>query len=212
MKRLDLRNKRFGRLLVIEKTGKKKWGKILWKCQCDCGEEVIVSGCNLVGSRTRSCGCLRKEISRAMRLQERKTEKNNNFKILPRKVAAFNCLFSTYRVRARKTDKEFFLTKEQFKELTKQNCYYCGKKPSQIYKSSFYYKSKFCRNDGYIYNGVDRVDNTKDYTIDNCVSCCGLCNWMKRDLSQIEFLSHVDQIAKYNAVQQAEKVFKNHNS
>ncbi len=54
-KKLELKGQRFGRLLVIEKSGKK------WKVKCDCGaEKVVIGNCLLRGS-TRSCGCYRKE-------------------------------------------------------------------------------------------------------------------------------------------------------
>lgn len=41
------------------------------------------------------------------------------------------------------------------------------------------------------YNGIDRVDPTKGYIIDNCVPCCTTCNYMKRILQRDEFLDHV---------------------
>ena len=58
----DLTEMRFGRLLVIEKVGKTKSGNILWKCQCDDKNEVIVQSSNLISGKTKSCGCLHKEI------------------------------------------------------------------------------------------------------------------------------------------------------
>lgn len=39
----DLTNMKIGHLTVIEQCGKDKYGKILWKCKCDCGKEVIIS-------------------------------------------------------------------------------------------------------------------------------------------------------------------------
>jgi len=44
-------------------------GNILWLCQCDCGERVVVAGYNLVnnlfqtGKPQQSCGCLRTEAT-----------------------------------------------------------------------------------------------------------------------------------------------------
>ena len=55
----DLCGKRFGKLLVIETSGKDKRGEILWKCKCDCGNETIVLSSNLRTGHTTSCGCLR---------------------------------------------------------------------------------------------------------------------------------------------------------
>lgn len=42
----DITGVRFGRLVVVEKTGSKKsrkrGSKSLWLCKCDCGNEKIV--------------------------------------------------------------------------------------------------------------------------------------------------------------------------
>lgn len=51
---------RYGRLTAIDLAGKKGY-KHLWRCRCDCGNEVVVVGDNLSG-HTKSCGCLHKEI------------------------------------------------------------------------------------------------------------------------------------------------------
>ena len=53
---------RFGRLVVLFPVGKDKRGAILWKCQCNCGQECVVRSDCLLCGETRSCGCLQKEI------------------------------------------------------------------------------------------------------------------------------------------------------
>ena len=58
---VDLTSKRFGRLVVIEKTDRKSSGSIVWKCKCDCGNEAFVSSGHLRIGHTQSCGCLQKE-------------------------------------------------------------------------------------------------------------------------------------------------------
>lgn len=55
---VDLIGKRFGRLTVIEYARKNKWGKSLWLCICDDGNEIIVLGSSLKSGNTKSCGCL----------------------------------------------------------------------------------------------------------------------------------------------------------
>lgn len=50
--------KRFGKLLVIGQENTKNH-KSQWKCKCDCGNEIIVSGDNLRQGKTQSCGCLK---------------------------------------------------------------------------------------------------------------------------------------------------------
>lgn len=54
--------KRFGRLVVQEKTEKRNNGRIVWKCKCDCGNITYVSTTYLNSGYTRSCGCLKKEL------------------------------------------------------------------------------------------------------------------------------------------------------
>ena len=39
---LDLKNKKFNRLLVLERAENTKSGKSRWLCQCDCGKKTIV--------------------------------------------------------------------------------------------------------------------------------------------------------------------------
>lgn len=37
----------------------------MWLCKCDCGREATIAGKYLRNGRTQSCGCLRKEVTRA---------------------------------------------------------------------------------------------------------------------------------------------------
>ena len=61
---IDLTGMRFGRLVVVEFAGRNKHGHILWRCQCDCGEEVIKAGTPLKRGLIRSCGCYRVDVAR----------------------------------------------------------------------------------------------------------------------------------------------------
>jgi len=58
-KLIDLTNKVFGRLKVLEYKGSSKW-----LCECSCSEnnKVVVGGRFLRDSLTKSCGCLHKEM------------------------------------------------------------------------------------------------------------------------------------------------------
>ncbi|MBF5066813.1 hypothetical protein G6O45_26735, partial [Salmonella enterica subsp. enterica serovar Istanbul] len=64
-KRIDLANQTFGRLTVISFFGSSSNGNALWLCQCQCGNKCIVDSQRLQKGFTRSCGCLRSEISRS---------------------------------------------------------------------------------------------------------------------------------------------------
>lgn len=58
---MDIVGKRYGRLVVIGLSENHNRYVI---CKCDCGNTCEVNQYNLVSGSTRSCGCLRKEVSR----------------------------------------------------------------------------------------------------------------------------------------------------
>lgn len=51
----------FDRLKVVEKTSERRGGKIVWLCECKCGNVVKVPSIYLTNGETRSCGCLKTE-------------------------------------------------------------------------------------------------------------------------------------------------------
>lgn len=54
---IDETGKRYGRLTVVKRDSLK--GKqATWRCECDCGATLGVSGGSLRAGRTMSCGCL----------------------------------------------------------------------------------------------------------------------------------------------------------
>ena len=59
----DLKNQKFGKLTALEYKGINQYGYSLWLCQCDCGKSKLVPSNYLLAGSTKSCGCLRKEIS-----------------------------------------------------------------------------------------------------------------------------------------------------
>lgn len=55
----SLIGQRFGRLVVTEMLDERnKHGRIVYKCKCDCGNEVTVLGNSLTTGHTVSCGCI----------------------------------------------------------------------------------------------------------------------------------------------------------
>lgn len=95
--------------------------------------------------------------------------------------SSFNCLFSSYKQAARKRNYCWELSKEEAKIIFQSNCRYCRRPPAQVMSR------KININGHFIYNGIDRVDNTKGYIIDNVVACCKRCNRAKRDMTLEEF-------------------------
>ena len=94
--------------------------------------------------------------------------------------------FAIYKAQAKKRDLEFKLSKRKAIELFNGVCFYCG------------YKSL----DGSL-NGIDRVDSSQGYTIENVVSCCKRCNYMKGAVekkfcvSQGQWLKQIEKIYHY---------------
>jgi len=173
----DLIGEKFGRLLVISESKKRTTsGLVFWECVCDCGNKKIINGSSLRRGKTQSCGCLMLESVR-----------------IEKGEASFNKLFSAYKRGAENREHIFSLEKEVFRKLTSANCFYCGDKPLQVCKNNG--KSSFFGN--YTYNGIDRLDNTKGYIENNCVTCCFICNQMKLTMGLKEFVSQCKKISKF---------------
>lgn len=60
-KKIDLVGQRFTRLFVREDVGRDKHGRVLYLCECDCGNETVVQSGNLRSGHTTSCGCYSRE-------------------------------------------------------------------------------------------------------------------------------------------------------
>lgn len=61
---IDLTGQRFGRLVVLGREKTLKRGISRWLCQCDCGEQTVTTTGALRSGLTRSCGCLHREAAR----------------------------------------------------------------------------------------------------------------------------------------------------
>ena len=71
MRPLDLQGKQFGRLMAHSCRTSPK-GR-LWFCTCSCGNSVEVVTGNLTMGHTKSCGCLKAEIIRSVRVTHGKS-------------------------------------------------------------------------------------------------------------------------------------------
>lgn len=163
----NITNKKFNDLTGIKFVNKRKQGKAVyhfWQFKCKCGKIKILNKNSVMGGSIKSCGCSR---------ESKKWKKANGYANLIK-------TYYYYKSSANKRNYEWNLTKEQFEKLTKMNCYYCNSKPSNIMNN------KNC-NKPYKYQGIDRVNNKKGYTLKNCVPCCKICNRAKGNLTQKAF-------------------------
>jgi hypothetical protein len=76
-KLIDLTGQRFGRLIVtcrdVNKISNSGRQIVMWRCICECGNEISVSGDSLRNGNTKSCGCLQTETRSANGQKNHKT-------------------------------------------------------------------------------------------------------------------------------------------
>ena len=159
-KLIDLTGKRFGKLTVISFAGTKHIGKqaiATWKCKCDCGNETIVNSQDIRTGHTKSCGCYF----------------NNGFSNTREKQKhglTSHPLYDIWRgIRQRcyrPTDK---YKKERYKD---RNIFVC-EEWLHDFKAFYDWSIANGWNDEKLPNGyhkltIDRINNDKGYSPDNC--------------------------------------------
>lgn len=170
----NLIGQRFGRLVVTGYSHRKDYRESFincWHCICDCGRECVRVQRALLGKHLSSCGC-------AIRDTQRSRPGYGN--------GSFNALLAAYKRAARDRGYSFELTTEEFRLLTSSQCHYCNAAPSQRLQNG--------KCAVYIYNGIDRADNTVGYTSTNSRPCCGTCNSAKRTMSDVEFKEWIRRV------------------
>ena len=59
----NLTGQKFGRLTAVKRVGSAENGTAMWECSCECGAVVSVRSVVLTSGRSKSCGCLMKELA-----------------------------------------------------------------------------------------------------------------------------------------------------
>jgi len=85
-----------------------------------------------------------------------------------------NRRFSEIRYHSNLRKHEFTLTFDEFMTFWNGTCVYCGNKINGV--------------------GIDRVDSSIGYVLDNCVPCCKTCNIMKNTQTVDEFITQCKKI------------------
>lgn len=85
--------------------------------------------------------------------------------------------YNIYKKNAKRRNIPFDLSKDEFNNLTKSPCAYCGELNE--------------------YNGIDRIDSKNGYNINNCNPCCEICNKMKLDYPFDFWINHIKKVVKY---------------
>lgn len=174
----------YARLTIVAHAQDNAHGRSQVTCRCMCGTKVVIAVNALRTGNTRSCGCLRAELS-ILRLKRR---------ALPPGTAHGHRLFARYKNDARKCRRFFGLTFAQFETLTRASCHYCGTPPQHsCATANRRYNGISARN------GMDRVNNAIGYVASNLVPCCWQCNRAKNSMTAPAFLAHVERIALHQA-------------
>lgn len=168
---VNLKNKKFGKLTVLTRSGVNDTGKQSWNCICDCDKKCTVIQDYLIEGVKDSCGC------------ESRPLKYN-------KKVVLKAVYSNYQSSAIRRGYDFNLTTEDVENLIFNKCHYCENEPMNQF-TSIIRDGTVC---DYLYNGIDRKDNDIGYNLTNCVSCCKICNIMKMELSYEDFLSQIKTI------------------
>lgn len=172
----DLTGQAFDQLTVLGQGDRGPSGQIRWDCQCTCGNRVAVRTAALRNGHTRSCGCLR-EVNKGGR-----PTRNGRSR-------AYTRVWYIYQYAAKKRNREFALSEQEFDKLISSNCTYCGVPPSQKthYSETFYY------------NGIDRIDNNLGYVSGNVVTSCHTCNQAKHKMTEAEFREWIQRLITFNS-------------
>ena len=54
----DLSGRKFGKLTALGVVGRDRRGRVLWECECECGNTAVIEASRLKSGNTKSCGCL----------------------------------------------------------------------------------------------------------------------------------------------------------
>lgn len=187
---LEAIGKKFNRLTVIEFIEFRKTPRgsnvPMVRCRCECGAEKTASLWDIKAGKTKTCGL-------------------NHPHYDDRTLPAFNQIYThSYKGTAIKKGVVFEITKEQFRALCELPCHYCGVLPNEFSATSGWANTskrgkmksgKFLSE--WKYNGLDRIDSDKGYTLDNVVPCCGICNHAKHTLSYYDFTAWLGRITEF---------------
>lgn len=181
---INREGQRFGLLVVKRRMPHQPKRNIRWLCVCDCGNEAVVFGHQLVTGGTRSCGCLVRQLWKTGNPHTRKYER-----------ATLNSLYYHHK-KVGQQRWGSYLPRDTWESIVTQPCWYCGhidarnhhRSPSKRKSDAPALTDEDVQRYTVQANGVDRVDPSVGYVPENCVSCCMECNWSKSDKTLAQFV------------------------
>lgn len=176
---LDLTGKRVGKLLVLEKTNKRKCKEVLWKCRCDCGKIVYIMASNIRSNNSKSCGCVR----------HNKQSESFSWKGYKEISGAYYCILKS---NAGKKGLEFSISIEYIWSLFEKQNRKCALSGIDLcFRPS-------CALSTNQTASLDRIDSSKGYVEGNVQWIHKDINWMKNDFKQEDFINYCKLIARNN--------------
>jgi hypothetical protein len=166
----DITGRVYGRLTAQRRLGIR--GR--WDCVCNCGNIAITTKNKLETGHTKSCGCLKSHA--------------------PKGERGLKAVYYSYKHVAKSNKRVFELSVEDVRFLTQQRCHYCDRIPQQRAVLGRGRGDYVYRTSAYVYNGIDRVDSSRGYVLDNVVPCCKACNIAKHNSSYEQFKQWVKAI------------------
>lgn len=166
----------YGKLTVIGEGPVNKFRRYTWQCVCECGHVRFAEGKRLRNGTVKSCG-----------------QPKCSGMALPQGEGCFRTVLRTYKKHAETRGLSFRITDNHARKLFESPCYYCAAELSNYQPVRAKLKTDM---GGYSYNGIDRLDNKKGYTVKNCVPCCKACNKAKDTMTPDDFIQLAHAIAK----------------
>jgi hypothetical protein len=174
----DLKNKRFGKLYVVDFAYVNK--AVYWNCKCDCGNSKPIRGRNLVRGHTKSCGCDSHKF------------KANGGKYLTGQE------FANIRLAAKKRNIGFLITISDIEEVYERQNKRCNLTNIDI---EFNKRKPYNKNEKQpiiIGNAsVDRIESDKPYTKENIQILDKQVNIAKWDSVEKDFIEMCCRVADY---------------
>lgn len=168
-----------------ERSTKRKWLDVM--CRCACGTVKSRPLQEVVKGNVKSCGCLSGQAVAKLKLDSQPamsaaprrrpaTQAPAQPKVNVRPLMKLR--YDDFTKKSRSRGMVNTLTFDQWMELVTAPCWYTGRPPERRQTSR---GEITC-------HGLDRLDNTKGYTLDNVITSCSEVNVIRGNIKQATFL------------------------
>ena len=163
----DLTGQKFGKLTAINFIRMDKAHRAVWLFKCDCGKTKETQSHRVTTGNTQSCGCILAE---------------NEY------VTIAKDAFRKHKSSAKRRKYDWFLNFEEYYEIAKKPCVYCGKTSM---------RKNFNTGARLKLNSVDRINNEPYYRVSNCQSVCFMHQRMKSNFTHDEFVKSCIDVSNF---------------